>query len=184
MQNPVKVTLAQVKTADIPEFREMVAAYWQALMPHAPVIQDPDQREAYFRERFTWTGGNRHPHWALLAGQRIGFISFEVCEAKRSASVEDFYIVPAERRKGYGSAMMRALYDCLDMLGVELIELNVRRDNPAALVFCKRRDFALPRIDCGSIVIRKQVRRLSALYRLTLLALPKVNKASNEKGGD
>jgi ribosomal protein S18 acetylase RimI-like enzyme len=143
MQNPVKVTLAQVKTADIPEFREMVAAYWQALMPHAPVIQDPDQREAYFRERFTWTGGNRHPHWALLAGQRIGFISFEVCEAKRSASVEDFYIVPAERRKGYGSAMMRALYDCLDMLGVELIELNVRRDNPAALVFWETQGFRI-----------------------------------------
>lgn len=121
----------------------MAEAYWQELMPHASVIQDVPQRNAYFHQCFTWEGGNCHPCWAIAGGRKIGFISFEVSPENKSASIKDFYVALTERRKGYGRAMVQALYEHLDKLGIELIELNVRRDNPDALAFWEAQGFRI-----------------------------------------
>jgi GNAT superfamily N-acetyltransferase len=112
-----------------------VDTYWHELMPHAPVIHDAARRAAYFRERFAWEGGNRHPFWAVVDGRSVGFVSLALDEAKKLACINDFYVMPAERCKGYGSALVQALYRYLDEWGVELIELDVRRDNPAGTAF-------------------------------------------------
>jgi ribosomal protein S18 acetylase RimI-like enzyme len=141
MQESTQVSLERVAPEDIAEFQEMAEVYWQELMPHAPVIKDREQRKAYFAKRFTWDSGNRHPFWAKSDGRKIGFISFEISVANKSASVEDFYVALPERRKGYGSATVCALYAHLDKLGIELIELNVRRDNPNALSFWEAQGF-------------------------------------------
>lgn len=60
----------------------------------------------------------------------MGFVAYAVDEARKSASINDFYVVPEARRRGYGAAMVQEVYAQLDQLGVELVELNVRRDNP------------------------------------------------------
>lgn len=57
--------LEKVPLTDILDFRQRVDAYWQELMPHRDVDKNPERREAYFREYFTWAGGNRHPYWAV-----------------------------------------------------------------------------------------------------------------------
>jgi ribosomal protein S18 acetylase RimI-like enzyme len=143
MEKTSPIYLERVSSADIIDFQKMVEEYWQELMPHTLVVKDQERRKVYFQESFTWSGGNRHPHWAMVDGRRVGFISFEVSSVNNSATVANFYVFPNERRKGYGSALMQALYEQLDKLDVELIELNVRRDNPGALMFWEAQGFRI-----------------------------------------
>jgi len=138
------LSIEKVGTEDSAHFREMVKAYWQELMPKADVATDPDKWEAYFQDQFAWDGGNNHPHWAILDDdRRIGFMTFEVSDDDVCARVNDFYVVPEERRKGYGSAMVQWLFSHLDSLGVERIDLSVRRDNPTALAFWQAQGFGI-----------------------------------------
>lgn len=143
MPESAQLYLERVSPEDIAEFQRMVEAYWQELMPLAAVIQDMEQRKVYFGKCFTWEAGNRHPFWAMIDGRKVGFISFEVSLENKSATVDDFYVALIERRKGYGAAMVRALYAHLDKLGIELIELHVRRDNPDALSFWEAQGFRI-----------------------------------------
>jgi hypothetical protein len=48
--------LEKVHRTDICDFRRIVEAYWQEVMPQSDVVKNPERREAYFRERFTWAG--------------------------------------------------------------------------------------------------------------------------------
>jgi ribosomal protein S18 acetylase RimI-like enzyme len=127
--------LEQVHLTDMPIVRRLVEAYWQEVMSQSDVVKQPDRREAFFRGCFTWAGGNRHPYWAVVSGRNVGFVAYTVDEAKKSASIDDLYVVLAERRQGHGTAIVQAMYAHLDRLGVELVELNVRRDTPHALAF-------------------------------------------------
>ena len=70
-------------------------------------------------------------------------MAYAVDEAKNSARIDDFYVMPEARRQGYGSAMVKAVYAQLDRLRVELVELNVRRDNPQALAFWEVQGFRI-----------------------------------------
>ena len=63
--------------------------------------------------------------------------------AKQSASIDDFYVVPDARRRGYGTAIVQAVYAQLDTHGVTLVELNVRRDNPQSLAFWEAQGFRI-----------------------------------------
>jgi ribosomal protein S18 acetylase RimI-like enzyme len=151
--------LEKAHLTDVPIFRRIVEAYWQAVMPHSDVVKHPARREAYFRECFTWAGGNRHPYWAVVSGHNVGFVAYTVDEAKKSASTDDFYVVPEERRQGHGTAIVQAIYAHLDRLGVELVELNVRRDTPQALAFWEAQGFRI------------------ALYRMRQYRDPQTGKA-------
>ncbi len=57
--------------------------------------------------------------------------------------VNDFYVLPEARRQGYGRAMVQWLLAHLDSLGVEQIDLDVRRDNPDALAFWQAQGFGI-----------------------------------------
>ncbi|MEZ4863638.1 MAG: GNAT family N-acetyltransferase [Caldilineaceae bacterium] len=120
----------------------LVEAYWQELMSYATVVQDEERRASYFRERFPLDKPNQ---WALVEGQTVGFVSVALNPAHKRALVDDFYVLPAERRRGYGAAMVHALHQQLDNAGVELVELNVRRDNPSALTFWEAQGFRVAR---------------------------------------
>ena len=141
MQETHSVSLKQVSPHEIFEFQQMVHAYWQELMPHASVVRDLASREAYFAKRFTVDSDNAFCHWSIVASRKVGFVSYVVSPAHKSATVEDFYVDPAERRKGYGSATVRTLCEQFDKVGVQRIELNVRRDNPDALSFWEAQGF-------------------------------------------
>jgi ribosomal protein S18 acetylase RimI-like enzyme len=133
----------QVDPADAGAFREMAEAFWKELMPHADAIQTPARRDAYFRQAFGWDGEDDHPHWARVDGRRVGFLSFCTDVGQRRARVSNLYVVPEERRKGYGTAMVRWLCGHLDALGVERIDLDVRRDNPDALAFWRAQGYGV-----------------------------------------
>ena len=137
------LSIEKVDMEDLARFRKMVEAYWQELMPQASVLRDPGQREAYFQEQFAWEGGNNHPYWAMVDDCRVGFVAFEVSEEQKRAKVNNFYVVPEKRRQGYGTAMVQWLFSYLDGLGVERIDLDVRRDNPKALSFWQAQGFGV-----------------------------------------
>jgi ribosomal-protein-alanine N-acetyltransferase len=137
------VRIEPVDLKDKARFRELAEAYWRELMPKSVVLQDAEWREAYFREEFAWDGGDRHPYWALVDGRPVGFVSFEVSEGQKHAFIDNFCVVPEERRKGYGRDLVAWLFSHLDSLGVERIDLNVRRDNPTALAFWQAQGFGI-----------------------------------------
>jgi ribosomal protein S18 acetylase RimI-like enzyme len=135
--------IEKVDLKDLAHFRQMVKAYWQELMPKSNVVNDPDQWEAYFQKEFAWNGRNNHPHWATVADERIGFMTFEVVGNQKQAIINNFYIIPDKRRQGYGQVMVQWLFSHFDNLGIEQIDLNVRRDNPAALAFWQAQGFGI-----------------------------------------
>jgi len=112
-------------------------------MPKAIVLQDPERQERHFHDSFAWDGGNRHPYWVWVDDHPIGFVSFEVHEGEKRAFVDDFFVDPAYRRQGYGSAMVAWLGDHLDRRGIEQIDLHVRRDNPDGLAFWQAQGFGI-----------------------------------------
>lgn len=135
--------IEKVATQDLAHFRRMVEDYWQELMPKAIVVRDPEQWEAYFQEQFAWDGGNNHPHWAIIGDLHVGFMAFEVSDDRERAKVNNFYVIPEKRRQGHGTAMVQWLFSHLDSLGVERIDLNVRRDAPNALAFWQAQGFGI-----------------------------------------
>ncbi len=135
------LSIEKVDIEDLTHFRKTVEVYWQELMPQAIVVRDAERRDAYFQEQFAWDGKNNHPWWAVVDGCRVGFMAFDVFREQKRARVNNFYVTPERRRQGYGTAMMEWLFSYLDGLGVERIDLDVRRDNPQALAFWQAQGF-------------------------------------------
>lgn len=135
--------LKKIKLDSFPNFKKMVVAYWQELMPHSDLIQSHEGRENYFQERFPVEDASLNLFWAVENGRKRGFVALSVNAAKHSAMIEDFFVLPDFRRQGHGSAMVKALSLEMDNLGIELIELTVRRDNPQSLAFWEAQGFRI-----------------------------------------
>ena len=135
--------IERVPESQIARFRELVESYWIELMPKAAQLQTAASRDRYFRESFSWDQSHQHPWWALLDDCPVGFLAFSLHRANRRAQMGDFYVAPSYRRRGYGSEMVGWLFTILDHEGVEQIDLNVRRDNPAALEFWQTQGFGI-----------------------------------------
>lgn len=139
----VTLRLEKVRLSEMADFRRMFDSYVKELQPFSPIATDPRQRESYFQQEFAWDGGNNHPYWAIADTCRIGFAAFPVYAGEKKAEINHLYVVPNRRRKGHGTAMVRWLFSYLDSLGVERIDLNVRRDNPGALAFWRAQGFGI-----------------------------------------
>jgi ribosomal protein S18 acetylase RimI-like enzyme len=137
------LSLEKVDVKDRIPFREMVEAYWQELMPQSIVVRDPQRKEAFFQDEFSWDGGGNYPHWIVADGCRVGFVTFQVSRERKRARINNFYVVPEKRRRGHGSAVVRWLFSYMDGEGVERIDLDVRRDNPGALAFWQAQGFGV-----------------------------------------
>ncbi|MDP9312290.1 MAG: GNAT family N-acetyltransferase [Chloroflexota bacterium] len=135
--------LKPVAPSEIPAFRRMVEAYWQEIMPAADVVKHVQQRNAYFQQALSWQEGAQSPCWAISDGNMVGFTHYSLTPDHKRAIIEDFYVVPAHRRHGYGSAMVRALHHLFNTYGVKVVELNVRRDTPQALAFWEAQGFRI-----------------------------------------
>ncbi|MDP6039787.1 MAG: GNAT family N-acetyltransferase [Candidatus Latescibacteria bacterium] len=146
MTNGFHIERVPVESRD--QFRTMAETYWRDLMPDAPVCKSREVCDAYFDETFSWDKGNKHPFWALEDGVPVGFVSFEVEKGTaqldgKKAYVHNFYVAAEFRRKGYGSAIVNWLFEHLDGLGIERLDLNVRRDTPNALAFWEAQGFGI-----------------------------------------
>ena len=126
---------------DLAKFRELVLIYWQELIPKSAVLHDVKLQNAHFQQEFDWDDVTRRPHWLKAADQIVGFINFTVMPPL--GDIDDFFIVPEARRHGYGTQAISALCKHFDELGVEQVDLNVRRDNPVGLAFWQAQGFGI-----------------------------------------
>jgi len=133
-----QVTLQPIGVEEREALYEMAVRFWEELMPHAPVVQDPSIRPAYFDHEFRLGQPGHRAWWALVHGERAGFAHLELDEdwaGRPWAYIKGFYIRPRWRRQGFGRAFAIALAEHLRECGVYRIDLHVRSDTPAALAF-------------------------------------------------
>ena len=135
------LTFERVIPADQNRFRPLVEAYWLEIMPHADTVCTSDSRDSYFADRFPLSSTEPGVFWGLSEGSPVGFISFSISGTR--AEINDFYVVPARRRRGIGTFLVKSTIEITDSLGVDRIDLNVRRDNPEALKFWEAQGFMI-----------------------------------------
>jgi len=110
-------------------------------MPHADTVRSSDRRDSYFVERFPLSCSAPRVFWGVSDGTPVGFISVSISGI--TAKINDFYVIPSRRRSGVGSFLLRSAIEVTDSLGIEQIDLNVRRDNPDALKFWESQGFMI-----------------------------------------
>ena len=137
----VRIAFERVLPSDQDRFRPLVDAYWLEIMPHADTVRSADRRDSYFAERFPLSSSEPRVFWGLSEGTPVGFISVSISGA--TAKINDFYVVPVRRRMGIGSFLLKSAIEITDSLGVERVDLNVRRDNPKALKFWESQGFMI-----------------------------------------
>ena len=137
------VILKPVHPSETNQLMQVAQEFWQELMPHADTVQDADQCTQYFHERFPLDQPHHLVQWAMVKDNIVGFVAAVVEPSRKRASIEDFYILPTARHKGYGTETVRALVEQFDALGIERVDLNVRRDNPNALAFWEAQGFRI-----------------------------------------
>ncbi|MCY3872253.1 MAG: GNAT family N-acetyltransferase [Gemmatimonadetes bacterium] len=135
------LTFERVTPADQNRFRPLVEAYWLEIMPHADTVCTSDSRDSYFADRFPLSSTEPGVFWGLSEGSPVGFISFSISGTR--AEINDFYVVPARRRRGIGTFLVKSAIEITDSLGIDRIDLNVRRDNPEALKFWESQGFMI-----------------------------------------
>ena len=135
--------IENVKTADIKTFKWLVEEYWRELMPKSTAMQSPETFDVQFRSTFEGKREDRLLHIAFEGDQSVGLFLFQIASDQHQASILEFYVRPQNRRKGVGSAMVHWLLSKCDDLGIEQIDLNVRRDNPDALAFWQAQGFGI-----------------------------------------
>lgn len=85
--------------------------------------------------------------WMIEAGDGpIGYLvitwSWSIEFGGRDAFIDDFYIEPAHRGRGHGSAVLEALVRLLEAEGVHAVHLEVEAGNPDAARLYRRHGFA------------------------------------------
>ena len=136
-----RINFKRVIPADQNRFRPLVEAYWLEIMPHADTVCTSDSRDSYFADRFLLSSTEPRVFWGLSEGSPVGFISFSISGTR--AEINDFYVVPAKRRRGIGTFLVKSTIEITDSLGIGRIDLNVRRDNPEALKFWEAQGFMI-----------------------------------------
>lgn len=138
-----KFVKGDLEVADIYECHPHIEAYWCEIMPKSDVVTDPSKLENYFLARFADDINQRKLYWAIVNSERVGFVTLTIADNKQKATIDDFYILPSFRRRGFGTAVMQAIYQHLDTFQIEQIDLNVRRDTPQALKFWEAQGFRI-----------------------------------------
>jgi GNAT superfamily N-acetyltransferase len=128
--------------ADIPAMMPVIAQYWAfEQIEHF----DPAHTESLLRELLTdspfgaaWVAerGGR------LAGYLVSTFTFSIEYGGKTADIDEFFVIPAARRHGCGSALFKAAEEYLAANGFCHWQLQIAHDNEQARAFYARRGFA------------------------------------------
>jgi ribosomal protein S18 acetylase RimI-like enzyme len=141
MAQPVgggRVVLVAIAAEEREALFAMAQRFWEELMPHVPVVQDPAIRPAYFAHEFRLGKPGHRAWWANVNGAHAGFAHLELEEdwaGRPWAYLKGFYVEPRWRRQGIGRAFASEIAQHLRDAGVYRIDLHARSDTPAALAF-------------------------------------------------
>lgn len=126
------------------EFVRQLAVYWLEL----GIAPNAQWAARYVERTYAEQGGPRFTFWALCDGRRAGFgmvrLDPDWLLAERLAGyICEFYVFPAERRRGVGTALARALIAFLRQRGAVSIDLDVLPDNRGGMAFWRSLGFDL-----------------------------------------
>ena len=129
-----------ITTGDMPIIEQLAYEYNRELDPQEP-RQEAVNRWITSVARATAAG--RHCFWLARVEEQInGFVSFRLSTnpftQETSGFIEDLYIAPPFRRRGYAEELARAAFAELSRQGVSSIQLDGLVHNEQALAFwCK-----------------------------------------------
>jgi GNAT superfamily N-acetyltransferase len=141
-----RVTIRPIGVEEREALFEVMVRFWEELMPHAPVVQDPSIRPRYFEHECRLGQPGHYAWWAVAGDERVGFAHLELDEdwsGRPWAYVKGFYVEPRWRRQGIGRAFVREIAIWLNEQGVYRVDLHARSDTPAALAFWRAVGFDL-----------------------------------------
>jgi len=111
---------------------------------------DADEAAAWFDRHFfnAALSGSRHVRLAYVDEQPIGFVIFTLnnyafSPAKQYGKINEFYIVPEQRRSGYGRQLAGAAFSEMKRLGARELEADVLKENVEALAFWQSLDMGI-----------------------------------------
>lgn len=76
-----------------------------------------------------WSERTRHPYFIERAGERVGFVLVRECR-DGAMEMSEFFVLPAHRRSGVGSAALEALWRIHP--GAWQLQVHLRNDAAAA----------------------------------------------------
>ena len=142
------VTLEAVATADHAALLAVMRAYHRELDAYdRRTVGQPFDVVRYERALLDDLD-DREFWWILADGERAGFVLVRTLpdwpdDSRMVATITDFYVAPAHRRRGVGSAAVEALLAAHRLRGTYEMEAAVLPDNAPALAFWQRLGFAV-----------------------------------------
>ena len=142
------VTLEQVAIADYDALFAMLRDYMREMDAFDPTAAaSPFDVELYINAMLDDMDG-REFLWILEDGARAGFTIVRWLpdfpdERRMVATIGEFSVLPAFRRRGIGAAAVQAILDDHRARGTYEVEAGILRDNGAARAFWARMGFEL-----------------------------------------
>ncbi len=136
---------------------DLIEPLWNALREHhssvTPKLGEPRSRsESWLRRRRQYEGWLADPDaFVLLAerdGERVGYAMVQVREgsptwpvSEHAGEIETLSVLPGERGKGTGTALLEAVRSELGRQGITELSLHVMPTNRDAIRFYERHGF-------------------------------------------
>jgi GNAT superfamily N-acetyltransferase len=154
-QPPSRAQFRHAEAADLPVLLPLVREFYRHFgYPY----DEPHKREALERLLQNPSLGRV---WLLAAGDRarppIGYLvlvfSFSLESNGTTASIDEFFIEPASRQRGVGTAVLRRVEDACRELGVTAVHLEAEDGNAQATALYLREGF----VDHGRRLLKKRL---------------------------
>lgn len=148
MDRRVTVTLAAVPRGEYEALFAMLRAYMAEMDRYDPQAEvAPFDVDRYVDAMLEDMEG-REFLWLLLDGERAGFAIVRTLpdfpdDSRMVATIGEFYVAPAFRRRGVGSGAVEAILADHRARGTHEVEAGILRDNFLARAFWARMGFEL-----------------------------------------
>ncbi|MSQ31127.1 MAG: GNAT family N-acetyltransferase [Dehalococcoidia bacterium] len=141
------VTIAPVEARDLDAFFAMLRAYMAELDRYDPETADAPFDVDRYRDAMQQDTEGREFLWILEDGARAGLAIVRTLpdfpdDTRTVASIGEFYVTPAHRRRGVGTAAVEALLAEHRRRGTDEVGAGILAGNAPALAFWARLGFA------------------------------------------
>lgn len=140
------VRLVAVREHEYDQFFALFAEYHDELDPYDPTSADDSWNLEAHRAAILDDMEGREIDWIEVEGERGGFVMVRTMpdwprEERRIAEIAEFYVLPAFRRRGVGTAAIRAVIERHRERGVYEVEASILPGNEPAHAFWAKLGF-------------------------------------------
>ncbi len=134
------VELREIERSEFDDLFALVEPYVEELDAFDPIEPAGPTYVEAMREHYESDDEERELFWILEGGERAGFLLSRryadwPAGEREMASISEFYVLPAQRRRGIGRAAVELWLALHRERGTWLVEADIMRDNASALAF-------------------------------------------------